>query len=124
MESIARRSLRYSADYLQAARLVLAEDRTDPAISLSVHSAIYAKDALQLKLNQPVSKTRSHSQAISDSRSLGVLPESTLIQLGRQLAAKSEAEYGQDTARSAIAESRVVDAERFFATIAKKIDEL
>lgn len=96
MEHHPARSVKLADQYLEAAKLCLELRLTNPAISMAVHSAIHAKDAVYLKERNTIPKPRSHSQASGYLRSLGVLKESAVRQFARLIASKSEAEYGQE----------------------------
>lgn len=117
MEQHLEKSIKLAEEYLAAAKISLEHGLSKPAISLAIHSAIHAKDALYLKERGIVVKPRSHAQAIKDLRSLGVLAESSLNQLSRLLASKAEAEYGQQDLPIFDAVALVRDAERFLATV-------
>ena len=117
MEQHPERSIKLAEEYLAAAKLALGDELTNPAISLAIHSAIQAKDALYLKLKEEIVKPHSHGQAVRHLRSLGVLGEASLNQLSRLLASKSEAEYGQLELPILDAVESIRDAERFLETV-------
>jgi uncharacterized protein (UPF0332 family) len=117
MEQHPERSIRLAEEYLAAAKLALGDQLSNPAISLAIHSAIQAKDALYLKVKKEIVKPRSHGQAVKHLRSLGVLGEASLNQLSRLLASKSEAEYGQLELPILDAVESIRDAERFLETV-------
>lgn len=95
MENHPERPIKLAEEYLAAAKLALANHLANPAISLAIHSAIQAKDALYLKEAKEIVKPRSHGEAVKQLRSLGILGEASLNQMARLLASKAEAEYGQ-----------------------------
>ncbi|HEY7853533.1 MAG TPA: HEPN domain-containing protein [Aquiluna sp.] len=117
MEHHPAQSIKLADQYLAAAKLCLELRLTNPAISMAVHSAIHAKDAVYLKETGVIPKPRSHGQAPGDLRSLGVLKESAIRQFARLIASKSEAEYGQENLPVLDAVSSVQDAERFLLAV-------
>lgn len=117
MERHPAQSIKLAEDYLAAAKRCLELRLTNPAISMAVHSAIHAKDAVYLKETEAIPKPRSHGQAPGDLRSLGVLKESAIRQFARLIASKSEAEYGQEDLPVLDADSSVRDAERFLLAV-------
>ena len=117
MEHHPAQSIKLADQYLVAAKLCLELSLTNPAISMAVHSAIHAKDAVYLKETEAIPKPRSHGQAPGDLRSLGVLKESAIRQFARLIASKSEAEYGQEDLPVLDAVSSVRDAERFLLAV-------
>lgn len=117
MEHHPAQSIKLADQYLVAAKLCLELSLTNPAISMAVHSAIHAKDAVYLKETETIPKPRSHAQAPGDLRSLGVLKESAIRQFARLIASKSEAEYGQEDLPVLDAVSSVRDAERFLLAV-------
>lgn len=117
MEHHPAQSIKLADQYLVAAKLCLELSLTNPAISMAVHSAIHAKDAVYLKETETIPKPRSHAQAPGDLRSLGVLKESAIRQFARLIASKSEAEYGQEDLPVLDAVSSVQDAERFLLAV-------
>lgn len=117
MERHPQRSIKLAEEYLAAAKLLLDERLINPAISMAIHSAIHAKDAIYLKATKTIVKPRSHAQAVRDLRSLGILGEASIRQLARLIASKSEAEYGQLELPVLDAVSSIQDAERFLETV-------
>ena len=117
MEHHPAQSIKLADQYLEAAKRCLELSLTNPAISMAVHSAIHAKDAVYLKETDTIPKPRSHAQAPGDLRSLGVLKESAIRQFARLIASKSEAEYGQEDLPVLDAVSSVQDAERFLLAV-------
>lgn len=117
MEHHPAQSIKLADQYLAAAKRCLELSLTNPAISMAVHSAIHAKDAVYLKETETIPKPRSHVQAPGDLRSLGVLKESAIRQFARLIASKSEAEYGQEDLPVLDAVSSVRDAERFLLAV-------
>ena len=119
MEHHPAQSIKLADQYLEAAKLCLELRLTNPAVSMAVHSAIHAKDAVYLKERYTIPKPRSHSQASGDLRSLGVLKASAIRQFARLIASKSEAEYGQEDLPVLDAVASIQDAERFLASVKK-----
>lgn len=117
MEHHAEGSIRLAREYLAAAKLALANNLANPAISLAIHSAIQAKDALFLHMKKEMVKPRSHGEALKQLRSLGVLGEASLQQMGRLLVSKAEAEYGQLSLPIIDAAHSVRDADRFLESV-------
>jgi uncharacterized protein (UPF0332 family) len=117
MEHHPATSINLAEEYLAAGKLALSLELTNPAISMAIHSAIHAKDAIFLSLKKKIVKPRSHAQATRDLRSLGILEEASLNQLSRLLASKAEAEYGQQDLPILDAISSIRDAERFLETV-------
>ena len=117
MEHHPAQSIKLADQYLEAAKRCLELSLTNPAISMAVHSAIHAKDAVYLKETETIPKPRSNAQAPGDLRSLGVLKESAIRQFARLIASKSEAEYGQEYLPVLDAVSSVQDAERFLLAV-------
>ncbi len=119
MEHHPAQSIKLADQYLAAAKLCLELRLINPAISMAVHSAIHAKDAVYLKETKTIPKPRSHGQAAGDLRSLGVLKESAIRQFARLIASKSEAEYGQEELLVLDAVASIQDAERFLSAVKK-----
>ena len=123
MKNSAKPFLENSKDFLRAAEIALAADLRSPALSLSVHSAILAKDALLMGFGIKPIKASSHRVAVAQLKSTGLLPESAVLQFSSLIAAKGAAEYDVEIFVVERAKTAVTRARRFIDNVEERLKD-
>lgn len=78
MKPKAAQAIRQSKNFLEAARLLRSQDLVNQSISMAVHSAIQAKDALCIEFSGKTQRPKSHNQALEELKSTGKVPKAQL----------------------------------------------
>lgn len=110
-------------DFLEAARICQSKSLHSPAVSLAVHSAIYAKDALVYARDKKPLRSKSHRESLDEVKALGLLSASALNQFASLLSSKNAAEYDVAVFSAVRASGLVKQAERFLATVLRLVDD-
>jgi hypothetical protein len=114
MKPQAAQAIRQSKNFLEAARLLGSQDLVNQSISMAVHSAIQAKDALCIEFSGRTQRPKSHNQALEELKSTGKVPKAQLDQFRDLLGAKNDSEYEAPNLSSQRAAVLLLQAERFY----------
>lgn len=117
MEHEYKQFLAMSKDFLAAAEVAFENNLKSPTVSLAVHSAILAKDALLYREFGIVPRETNHGVATSELKSTGLVSFSTVTQLAALLSAKNAAEYDAKIFSMEKTRTLLTQAQRLVATI-------
>lgn len=117
MNHESKQYLAMSKEFLLAAEIAFEQRLKSPTVSLAVHSAILAKDALLLREFGIAPRETNHGVATAELKSTGLVSSATVTQLSALLSAKNAAEYDAKVFSTEKAGTLLIQATRFVATI-------